>query len=106
MHCFPRVHAHRRASGTLFTRAEWLEYASGRAGRTTQIAFQNVSTRIDGDTAIVNGVNELSGRGVRDASDSEALVIRVTQVWIWRDGRWLREAFQATPLAPPSVKFT
>ena len=97
-------YTHTDASGTLLTRAEWLEYASGRADRTAQIAFQNVSTRIDGETAIVTGVNELSGGGLRNASDSEPLVIRFTQVWIWRDGRWLREAFQATPVAPPSVK--
>jgi hypothetical protein len=25
-------------------------------------------------------------------------MLRFTQVWVKRDGRWLREAFQATPV--------
>lgn len=26
------------------------------------------------------------------------MTIRFTQVWVWGHGRWLREAFQATPI--------
>ena len=30
------------------------------------------------------------------AVDRENRTIRFTQVWVWREGQWLREAFQAT----------
>jgi len=48
------------------------------------------------------GINEVEGAGVRSATDTRPLVIRFTQTWIWRDGRWLREAFQATAEAEGS----
>ena len=78
-------------------RAAWLDYARGRSGRATRIGFREVRTRITGDVAIVTGINDLTGPGVRTADDRETLTIRFTQVWVWREGRWLREAFQATP---------
>jgi ketosteroid isomerase-like protein len=87
------------AYGALLHRAECLRYTGGRAGRSTRIAFKDVSTRIEGDVAVVTGINELTGAGVRDVGDGAALVIRFTQVWTWKDGRWQREAFQATPVA-------
>jgi hypothetical protein len=41
--------------------------------------------------------------GVRELPIPQVAAVRFTQVWARRDGRWLREAFQATlvdPLAP------
>jgi len=93
------TYTHTDAYGALLHRAEWLRYTGGRAGRSTRIAFKDVSTRIEGDVAVVTGINELTGAGVRDVGDGAALVIRFTQVWTWKDGRWQREAFQATPVA-------
>ena len=57
-----------------------------------------MKSRILGDVAIMTGMNIVRGGGARNAGDRQDLVLRFTQVWIWRDGRWLREAFQATPL--------
>jgi ketosteroid isomerase-like protein len=90
-------YTHTDAFGAYLDRASWLGYAGGRAGRTTGIRFRQVETRIHGDVAIVTGINELDGPGIANAQDRSPLTIRFTQVWLWRDGRWLREAFQATP---------
>ena len=52
-------------------------------------------TRIAGDVAVVTGRNVIQGEGdvLRDGIENRA--IRFTQVWVKREGRWLREAFQA-----------
>src|SRR5262245_38162286 len=92
-------YTHTDVFGDFLERADWLAYARGRAGRATQIEFREVRTRIVGDVAIVTGLNAVSGPGGRSADDRAALTLRFTQVWIWADGRWLREAFQATPVA-------
>ena len=77
-------------------RAAWLAYAAGRAGLATRIAFADVTTRIIGDVAVITGRNDIEGGGglLRDSTQNFAL--RFTQVWVRRDGRWFREAFQAT----------
>ena len=90
-------YTHTDAFGAHLDRAAWLGYAGKRTGRTTGIRFRNVEARIYGDVAIVTGINELEGPGILSAQDRSPLTIRFTQVWLWRDGRWLREAFQATP---------
>lgn len=74
-------------------------------GRTTQIAFRDVKTRVIGDVAVVTGINDLAGSGVREADDRSGLSLRFTQVWVLRQGAWLREAFQATPINQDSAPF-
>ncbi len=91
------TYTHTDAFGGFQDRAAWLDYARRRAGRTTRIGFRDLRTRIVGDVAIVTGINDLSGPGIRTAEDREKRTLRFTQVWVWTDGRWLREAFQATP---------
>ena len=51
-----------------------------------------------GGLAIVTGVNDVTGPGGRDAGDTADLILRFTQIWRFENGRWLREAFQATPV--------
>ena len=92
------TYTHSDIFGDIQDRAEWLAYAGGRAGRASRIAFSNVQTRIVGDAAVVTGLNTVTGGGARTADDRQDLELRFTQLWIWRDGRWLREAFQATPV--------
>ena len=91
-------YTHVDASGAMLDREEWLRYAAGRAGRGTTIAFPELAVRRHGDVAIVTGVNEVGGGGVRSARDARGLSIRFTQVWIRKDGRWLREAMQGTEI--------
>src|SRR5262249_10575612 len=92
------TYTHSDAFGALQDKTAWLAYAGGRAGRATQIAFRDVKSRGIGDIAIVTGVNEVIGAGARDAADKKPLSLRFTQVWVLKDGEWLREAFQATPI--------
>lgn len=92
-------YTHTDVFGAFHERAAWLDYARGRAGRATRIDFREVRTRIVGNAAVVTGLNEVSGPGGRSADDRTTHTLRFTQVWVWRDGRWLREAFQATPVA-------
>ncbi len=79
-------------------RAAWLAYAAKRAGLPTRIAFEDVSTRFHGDVAIVTGVNVLTDLAEPRAGDYRTGVrrLRFTQVWVRRDGKWQRSAFQAT----------
>jgi len=96
-------YTHTDVRGRCLDRDEWLTYAGGRVGETTQIAFADVRTRLVGDIAVITGRNDMTGGSILSGDERSKLSIRFTQVWIRRDGRWLREAFQATlvdPLAP------
>lgn len=93
------TYTHSDVFGRFQDRAAWLAYSSGRAGRATRIAFRDVRQRIIGDVAIITGINEVEGPGARDAADTSPLTLRFTQVWVKHDGRWVREAFQATPMS-------
>ena len=92
------TYTHNDATGEHLKRDAWLSYAAKRTGRGTQIAFREVEVRLLGDIAIVTGFNDLSGGGILNSKDSRDLSIAFTQVWRLEDGRWLREAFQATPV--------
>ena len=91
-------YTHVDAAGALLDRRAWLAYVRGRAGRSTTIEYRDVAIRRHGDIAIVTGVNVIGGGGVRAPDDPRDLVMRFTQVWIREGGRWLREAFQGTPI--------
>jgi ketosteroid isomerase-like protein len=91
-------YTHNDATGDHLKRDAWLAYAAKRTGRGTQITFRDVETRIFGDLAVVTGFNDISGGGVLNPDDSRDLTIAFTQVWRRENGRWLREAFQATPV--------
>ena len=93
------TYTHTDLFGTLHDRASWLEYVSKRVGRRTKIEFDDVQVRIVADVAIVTGINTLTGPGVLDRNDAGDTTLRFTQVLVWQDGRWLREAFQATPIS-------
>lgn len=92
------TYTHNDATGAHLKRDAWLTYAAKRTGRGTQITFREVETRFFGDLAVVTGFNHLSGGGILNSKDSRDLSIAFTQVWRLEDGRWLREAFQATPV--------
>lgn len=99
------TYSHTDAAGDFHSRATWLGYAGKRAGRKTVLAFRDVRTRIIGDIAIITGINDLRGPGIRNPTDQVDLTLRFTQLWLWTDGRWLREAFQATPCGPEQTSF-
>ena len=57
-----QLHSH-CVRGRYLDRDEWLEYARGRVGAATQIAFAEVTTRLVGNTAIVTGRNNMAASG-------------------------------------------
>jgi Domain of unknown function (DUF4440) len=98
------TYTHTDVRGRFQDREAWLEYARGRSGATTQIAFADVTTRLIGDVAILTGRNDMVGGNIVLGDERPNLSLRFTQIWVRRDGCWLREAFQATlvdPDAPP-----
>ncbi|SDD51847.1 nuclear transport factor 2 family protein [Ruegeria marina] len=92
------TYTHNDATGAHLSRDGWLSYAAKRTGRRTQITFCDVEIRLFDDMAVVTGFNDISGGGILNAEDSRDLSIAFTQVWRRGNGRWLREAFQATPV--------
>ena len=99
-------YTHTDLRGRFLDRDEWLEYAGGRRNERTQIEFSDVSTRLVGDVAIITGRNDMVGGKLVVGDERSSISLRFTQIWVRRDGRWLREAFQATlidPLAPQIV---
>lgn len=94
-------YAHVDASGRPPRPRAWLAYAALRTGRSTEVAFDELTVRHHGDLAIVVGLNRTDGAGTRSAIDTRLLAIRFTQVWVLQDGHWRREAFQATPPGAP-----
>jgi ketosteroid isomerase-like protein len=90
------TYTHNDVFGTHLLRSEWLAYAAQRTGRNTGIAFRDVTVRMFGGMAVVTGFNDITGNGARNMADTRELSILFLQVWRWHNGRWLREAFQAT----------
>jgi ketosteroid isomerase-like protein len=88
------TYTHTDVFGKLSDRAAWLAYASRRSDRTTRIAFRDIQIRVTGDVGIVTGIND-----IRHAADNKDRTLAFTQAWVWQQGRWLREAFQATSIA-------
>lgn len=99
-------YTHNDAFGQHHTRDGWLAYAAERKGRATRIATRGLTLRIIGDVGIVTGFNDISGAGVRSADDKSGLTLVFLQVWRKTDGRWLREAFQATPVRFDAAPFS
>ena len=100
-------YTHIDVRGRFLNRDEWLGYVSHRTGATTEIAFAEVTTRFMGNVAVVTARNDVRGDNIIVGDDRASLSMRFTTVWIYRDGRWLREAAQVTlidPSAPPLVR--
>jgi ketosteroid isomerase-like protein len=100
------TYTHTDVRGRFQSREAWLEYARGRRNERTRIAFADVTTRLVGDVAIITGRNDMVDGNIIVGDKRSNVSLRFTQIWIRKDGRWLRETFQATlidPLAPQIV---
>ena len=89
-------YTHTDVRGRILGRDAWLDYARGRSGADTRISFADVSMRFVGNVAIITGRNDMTGQSAVSSNGRSAGSLRFTQVWVSQDGRWLREAFQAT----------
>jgi len=82
------------STGTFQTKSQYLE--SIRADRSVleSIELLEPSVRVDGNTAIITGINRTRGRDAQGKPfDRRALF---TGTWVKRDGRWMVRAFQGT----------
>lgn len=85
--------------GQIHSRAEYLGLAMQDESSITTIYGEEHRVRIYGDTAVLTGrviVNRLESLG-KEAPDPP---IRVTAVFVMRDGRWQAATLQATRIGP------
>jgi len=81
------------------TKAQWLELI--RSGKQKYLSFdtKEVKYRAYGDTVVVNAVAALRVR-VNGRQESD-LQLRVLQVWVRQDGKWLLVALQGNQTPSP-----
>ena len=80
--------------GRLRTKTDVLEQLFGRPSPFAGGAIDDVSVRLFGDVAIVNG------RTTATPTSGAAIVLRFTDVFMQRNGRWQVVASQGTRIAP------
>lgn len=85
-------------TGALHTKAE--EIADFKNSKITfdSLELSNTSVRVEGNTAIVTGVNHVKGRD--DKGQAFDRRTRFTDVFVKRDGRWQVLATQGTVISP------
>lgn len=82
-------------TGDVHTKAQRLEWVKANAARLSTLDFQDLKTRIYGDTAVVTG---------RATSTEGAINSRIIQVWIKQGATWRVVAGQNTPIATPAAE--
>ena len=82
-------------TGDVQTKAQRLEWVKANAARLSTIDFQDLKTRVYGDTAVVTG---------RATSTDYAINSRIIQVWVKQGDTWRVVAGQNTPIATPAEK--
>jgi ketosteroid isomerase-like protein len=81
-------------TGTIQTKREYLESIRADRSAIESIELLEPSVRIDGNTAIITGINRSRGRDAQGkAFERRALF---TGTWVKRDGQWMVRAFQGT----------
>jgi ketosteroid isomerase-like protein len=77
-------------TGDVHTKVQRLEWVKANAARLSTLEFQDLKTRVYGDTAVVTG---------RATSTAGAINSRIIQVWVKQGGTWRVVAGQNTPIA-------
>ena len=81
-------------TGTFQTKREYLESIRADKSVLESIELLEPSVRIDGNTAVITGINRTRGRDAQGKPfDRRAMF---TGTWVKRDGRWMVRAFQGT----------
>jgi ketosteroid isomerase-like protein len=82
------------STGTFQTKSQYLESIKADKSVIESIELLEPSVRVDGNTAIITGINRTRGRDAQGRPfDRRALF---TGTWVKRDGRWMVRAFQGT----------
>lgn len=80
--------------GLLRTKAEVVEDARRRSGRTDSVSQAEIRVSLCGDAAVVRAVRTTVGSSLRGQDVSGRS--RTLRVYVFRDGRWQAVAFQMT----------
>ena len=78
-------------TGAEITKAEAVQACKAAATRIDSLSSDNLVVRAFGDAAVVTGRTTASAGG-------QTVILRFTDVFVRRDGRWLAVASQATPI--------
>ncbi|MBA2527901.1 MAG: nuclear transport factor 2 family protein [Pyrinomonadaceae bacterium] len=82
------------AGGGVQTKAQRLEWVKANAALLSTLDYQDLKTRVYGDTAVVTGQVMMQGEG--DAKVNS----RFIQVWVKQGDSWRTVAGQVTDIAP------
>ena len=83
-------------NGTVLTRDEALRMCRAPEATIETLTFDVLSVRAFGDAAVVTGRTTATTGG----ANHQTIVLRFTDVFVRRDGRWQVVASQATRIAP------
>ena len=78
-------------TGDVLTKAQRLEWVKGNMARLSTLDYQDVKTRVYGDTAVVTG---------HATSKDGAINSRIIQVWVKQGDTWRLVGGQTTAIAP------
>ena len=84
-------------TGVLTDKAEDVADVRSRKGKLTAAVLSDVDVRVSGDTAVVTGVNHITGTD--DKNQAFDRRVRFTDTFVKRDGRWQVWATQGTTIA-------
>ena len=82
------------STGTFQTKSQYIESIRADKNVIESIELLEPSVRVDGNTAIVTGINRTRGRDAQGQSFDRRTLF--TGTWVKRDGRWMVSAFQGT----------
>jgi ketosteroid isomerase-like protein len=82
-------------TGDVQTKTQRLEWVKANAARLSTIEFQDLKTRVYGDTAVVTG---------RATSTDYGINSRIIQVWVKQGDTWRVVAGQNTPIPTPGAE--
>lgn len=83
-------------TGALSHKKEDIEEAKNSKIKMESLVLSDLSVRVEGDAAVVTGVNHVKGRDEKNVAFDRT--IRFTDTFIKRDGRWLVWATQGTEI--------
>jgi ketosteroid isomerase-like protein len=82
-------------TGALSTKSE--DIASSKKGTLTSAKLSELDVRVEGNTAVVTGINHVTGTDDKGAAFDRN--VRFTDTFVKRDGRWLVWATQGTSIS-------
>src|SRR5262245_54193666 len=91
-------YVHHRPSGTVESRAQYLENRKARRVAFESLVADQINIRVYGDTAIVTGRSTAKGKDQRGKMNDQRRWIRVL---VRQRGRWQFVHFHATPTPKP-----